>query len=1412
MTISHTQFINNSALGDGGVLWLQQIIMEMSITESNFTNNRASNGGAIHAEGIAILFDINNSRFNYNIADHDGGVMSLQQCSDTTVQGGIFHGNSAGHDGGVITSQGGSTTIYGGSFDGNSADHDGGVFQGNQETINTLETMYSNNTALNDGGVIHVYQSITTISECSFSMNTAMTDGGAINAYQGSLSISRGTAFSYNTAHNDGGSIHTYELDITATGNSYNFNKAWNRGGVWSIYQGTVVLTQSILSHSKAAIGGVMYVDQGNITLSNTSCVGNKADEGGVLYTDWSILYVSHSSFGKNSADKIGGGWLMENSQATLQHTSFIGNAANIGGAVFTSNSSILLNTITFKQNAASDGGAIHLTKTHLNSFDSLFIHNNRANVGVVYLIGSVANLHNQTEFLHNSGSCLLFNSDATFEGAVNFINFSEPIQSRDTTGIIIREGGAFTLVKSNIVFTGSSTLMYNHANNGGAIHASESKLYINGEMTVVNNTANETGGGVYLHVSEVHCQTDSHLKLLNNFATKQGGGVHAISSSINVNMNASTYSGSLLDITDNEAEKGGGLCLEVNSKVYILKSTPYYESFSIVNFTGNSANYGGAIYVSDDSNPGVCNPNYNSHYKAKECFFQIPAVYSSTLANFSINSQNIFFSHNHAITSGSSFYGGLINRCKLQHFTEFQNLSQSDIDSPTNSSQDVFVGGLSYMTHISNLNISDIGSEPVQLCFCKDNLADCNYQPNPIRVNKGKGFSIELVAVDQVKHPVNATIHSLFFKTLGGLRKDQATQNISEACSMLNFNLFSPYDKEELIMSAESSCMSSPQSQRRLTIEFTACNFCPIGFEKFVDIDTACECVCDSKLKPYITRCNATSELLIREGEFWITYVDSSNNATSGYLIYAYCPLNYCKTPTSLVEINLNIPNGADAQCAYGRSGILCGTCQSNLSLSLGSSRCIPCSNNWPTIVAILIAALLAGIAVVTILLVLNLIVAVGTLNGIIFYANVVAANSSTFLPFSKPNFITVFISWLNLEIGFDTCFLAGMNAYWKTLLQLAFPTYVIFLVVMVIFISERSTKFARLVSKRNPVATLATLILLSYNTFLNTVIASLSFAILDYPDGTHQIVWLPDATVSYLRGKHIVLFIVAILILLTGVAYTVLLFSWQWLLHHQDKKVFKWTRHQKLCHFIEPYHAPYTFEQRYWTGLLLLVRVVLYIISAVNVTGDPRVSLVSTNVLVGLLPLVKGVLEKKIYKKWPVDVMEMIVYFNIISFAAVTLQTETTIHQIPVAYTSVVITFTLLLSVLLYHVYHYTGLFSVVKMMKTSVEKFQEYRKNNHTGQAGISEAEDDLPLITHSTVEFPIPDLEQSRLQSVIVNTSSDNMVMDDKTDPTASQFDFGPQLDAENTDHESNPYRIAQITSTDKFVGKASEPSA
>ena len=227
---------------------------------------------------------------------------------------------------------------------------------------------------------------------------------------------------------------------------------------------------------------------------------------------------------------------------------------------------------------------------------------------------------------------------------------------------------------------------------------------------------------------------------------------------------------------------------------------------------------------------------------------------------------------------------------------------------------------------------------------------------------------------------------------------------------------------------------------------------------------------------------------------------------------------------------------------------------------------------------------------------LALNLTVAIGTLNGIIFYANmIVYANNSMFLLFIEPNFITAFISWLNLEIGFDSCFFVGLDAYSKTLLQLAFPAYVFFLVFSVIIIStvrKNSIRFSKIIRKHNPVATLATLISLSYAKLLHITIASLSFAILKYPDGSHTYVWLVDASVCYRSGKYI---IIALLIIIAGVLYIALLLFWQWFLCHQDKTMFRWTKYQKLCHFIEPYHTPYTDKHRYWAGLLLLVRVIL-------------------------------------------------------------------------------------------------------------------------------------------------------------------------------------------------------------------------
>jgi hypothetical protein len=176
------------------------------------------------------------------------------------------------------------------------------------------------------------------------------------------------------------------------------------------------------------------------------------------------------------------------------------------------------------------------------------------------------------------------------------------------------------------------------------------------------------------------------------------------------------------------------------------------------------------------------------------------------------------------------------------------------------------------------------------------------------------------------------------------------------------------------------------------LHIQFTDCA-CPVGFQH-LDSDTRCGCDCDSKLSPHITNCNSTIGSLVRvDTNSWISHINDTD--PPGYIIHPNCPLDYCRPPIENISMNLNLPDGSDARCAYNRSEILCGDCQEDLSLSLGSSRCLSCPNHWArpaVLVVILLAAIIAGISLVTALLALNMTVAVGLINGFIFYANIVA------------------------------------------------------------------------------------------------------------------------------------------------------------------------------------------------------------------------------------------------------------------------------------------------------------------------------------------------------------------------------------------------------------------------------------
>ena len=163
------------------------------------------------------------------------------------------------------------------------------------------------------------------------------------------------------------------------------------------------------------------------------------------------------------------------------------------------------------------------------------------------------------------------------------------------------------------------------------------------------------------------------------------------------------------------------------------------------------------------------------------------------------------------------------------------------------------------------------------------------------------------------------------------------------------------------------------------------------------------------------------------------------SNSVRNG-LLHDNCPLDYCK-PTSF-WLQLEHP---DEQCAYKHSGLLCGRCKSNLSLAIGTSQCLECTNTHLTL---LLPFALAGLILVLFLIVCNLTVSMGTINGLVFYANIVRVNHAFFLQgkhtalFLMALIVTVlFILPFTLLLLFAPCIQASNHFLFKRLKMKLWP-----------------------------------------------------------------------------------------------------------------------------------------------------------------------------------------------------------------------------------------------------------------------------------------------------------------------------------------------------------------------------------
>ena len=1148
---------------------------------------------------------------------------------------------------------------------------------------------------------------------CSFHDNL----GTALVVNDTNISLAGGSKFIRNQCtcqsfsdlevHELGCGIAALNSTLTFTGNSFFHDNTQTASSYTLSCAGAIWASASLLHFN------------GTNKFTGNSANNNNSGGGAIYVVANTILsFIGASNFSYNSADRSGGAIeARDNVKITFNGTNnFINNSASNNGGAIHAQSNITLSfigTSNFSQNLAGRyGGAINAYNNTVLTFHgtTCFINNSANNNGGGAIRAGVStslSFIGTSNFSQNSaysfgGAIETFNNILlTFNGINTFTNNSAS-----------NNGGGAIYAGSNISLSLNEISYFSHnsaGSNGGAIEAYGNVLVtLDGNNNFTCNSANSSGGVIYVgsNASLIFNGTSS---LINNSAV-QGGGIFADESTIIFNKNI----GFANNGHNTGDSRGGALYLYISSTLSILPNTT-------VCWENNHASLGGAIYVFD-VNPRIYCTQITTYIPKQKCFFQLPGqnYYSG------LNVQ-LVFKNNSADAAGSVLYGGAIDNCRL-----------TGLDS--HGSGEVF----DMLVHIEDdtdySTTSNISSDPFRMCPCDDNNhPDCSKSSEVLSVHRGESYQVSVVAVGQREGIVPANVTSV---DECNLLCSQTIQKTYKTCTTLNYTVFS-HHSVTLELYADGPCSTFGD---KLVLELNGTQSCPASLEN------SSMCICDQAHKKYgIEHCTITkseSAQITRHSNetFWVGYNHS------GLIFHPRCPFDYCVN--HIVHFTLN---NTDMQCAPNRSGLLCGACNEGYSLGLGTFQCMECTNDDN--LALLVPFAVMGVALVFLLLVCKLTVATGTLSGLVFYANIVGDNRTIFLPGESTNPFTVFIAWLNLDFGIETCLYDGMNAYSKTWLQFVFPVYLWVLVGLMILISHFSQRFANLLGS-NPVSILATLILLSYAKILRTIITALSSTDLEYSDHPSKSVrvWLYDANIDYVHGKHIPLFLVAtIVFFFLFLPYTLLLLFGQWLQAISHLRLFSWVNSARLKPFMDSYHAPYKAKHRYWPGLLLVLRFVLLLVFALNFQREPSINMLAILVGTGILTVWAWV-SGGVYMNWCLDALEASFTLNLIMLGVATYHVKLTGgNQLAVGYTSVSVAAITFIGILAYHIFQQLRHTKLWKKASKLNFEFKKLNKKLNTEQEEYYQnfAEDTTELGRFDRLrESLLDDLPQPTVLSVIV----------------------------------------------------------
>ena len=665
------------------------------------------------------------------------------------------------------------------------------------------------------------------------------------------------------------------------------------------------------------------------------------------------------------------------------------------------------------------------------------------------------------------------------------------------------------------------------------------------------------------------------------------------------------------VNVSNNSAYSGGGMLLCAGAALYL-------GGDSHLMITGNHAtSTGGGIHIERE-----CIIN------RPRCFFQ----YNSSAYHEKVptESPRITVKGNTAMTAGDNIYGGTVDQCYLIGDTKHSLETFNKIFDINNNS-------------LSGMENSSIASPPRQVCVLdkQANKTECSYIER--EVYPGETLHIDnVVILGQLNGIVPGTVYvdscSNRWQKHVFVPEDQIVRTIpTRTPQLLLYRIYSKKVDITIQLHLKVNQMKSKNKASRLALNVRI-KPCPLGFTlQNKSTQTGCSC---NELRPYSRKplkCYISRKVGIEyHPPTWIGMVERNNGSSLFIAVSKTCPQDYCNDTEKIFLDLKTLQLNSTIQCYFNRTGVLCGGCMEGYSLLLGSSKCSQsCSNYYLFLLPVFG---LAGIALVFLVTFLNLTVTEGTINGLIFYANTVQIYA--FFIFEKngsvfAQLLRVFIAWLNLDFGIESCFFVGMDSFSKTLLQFAFPLYIWIIAGAIIWLS-RYALMAKLCGK-NSVKVLATLILLSYSKILRASLDSLHFTAVHYlsenKTAEHHWHWTIDGRLRYFDGKHTLVFFFGALFTVVTLPFMLTLLCIQKIGLVSNWPCFCWVH--RLKPFFDSYTGPFTDRGRFWVGFLLLIRIFIMTLFSFDFNNSDITIIAAIVLICFVLLLISGLLPKGVYKK---------------------------------------------------------------------------------------------------------------------------------------------------------------------------------